>query len=91
VNPFHMYGSYDAPPRYMWYLATNQSTRSAQYLPTVVKLDTLSNTTRSWWRPHFAPVSPIMVRETPPSFLFLFLFFLGGMRRGVPSAPARRL
>jgi hypothetical protein len=31
------------------------------------------------------------VREPPPSFLFLFLFFLGGMRRGVPSAPARRL
>ena len=49
------------PTRYMWYLASNESTREAQYLPTVVKLDTLTNETVSWFSPYTAPVSPVFV------------------------------
>ena len=59
VNPLHMYGT--QPTRYMWYLASNVSTRAAQYLPTVVKLDTWTNTTISWCREFAAPVSPVFV------------------------------
>jgi hypothetical protein len=59
VNPYHMYGH--APTRYMWFLASNETTREQQFLPTVVKLDIKTNITRSWYRPYSAPVSPIFV------------------------------
>lgn len=59
VNPHHMYKH--RPTRFMWYLASNETTRDEQFLPTVVKLDTYTNTTLSWYRPYTAPVSPIFV------------------------------
>lgn len=59
VNPHHMYQH--GPTRFMWYLASNETTREQQFLPTVVKLDTFTNTTLSWYRPYAAPVSPIFV------------------------------
>lgn len=59
VNPYHMYKY--GPTRFMWYLASNETTREQQFLPTVVKLDTYTNSTLSWYRPYSAPVSPIFV------------------------------
>lgn len=52
---------YRGPTRYIWYLASNTTTRADQYLPTVVKLDTRTNTTISWSRAGGAPVSPMFV------------------------------
>lgn len=59
VNPLHMYRG---PTRFIWYLASNLTSRNDTFLPTIVKLDTWTNSTIAWSRTHAAPVSPMFVR-----------------------------